>query len=139
MSLSLFVVLALEVELNTNDLNLTAKELGYKIEYTKNIELKTHTGFLPVKLENQKSGAEFYSYPVSELNDVFKSKLPKEYSNGIVYQMSFGGNPIEAKTAFTSAILITTKYNGVAIDDQSGTLLTTEMLSQALPFFSGEM
>lgn len=44
MSMSLFVVLALDVEPSTNDLNLAAKELGYNIVYSENVQLKKHSG-----------------------------------------------------------------------------------------------
>lgn len=137
MSMSLFVVLALEVEPNTNDLNTAAKELAYVVEYTPNINLKKHSGFLPAKLESKDAGMETYSFSVSELPENFKSQLPKQYFLGYVYQFKFGGNPTEAQTAFTSAIIMSTKYNGITIEDQSGVVLSPEQLVEALPYFMG--
>jgi len=136
MSMSLFVVLALEVELNTNDLNKAAKEIGYAVEYTQNIELKKHSGFLPAKFESKDGGMETYFFSVSDLPVPFKSLLPEKYSQGYVYQFRFGGNPVEAQTAFTTAIIMSTKYNGITIEDQSGKILSTEQLVQALPYFT---
>ena len=136
MSMSLFVVLALEIEPNTRELNQTANELGYLIEYSPNIELKKHSGFIPVTLDGQKAGVELYSYSTNELPEQFKTLLPNNYKQGVVYQFRFGGNPKEAQVAFTSAIIINTKYNGVAIEDQSGALLSVEQLAEALPYFS---
>ncbi|WP_016954316.1 hypothetical protein [Catenovulum agarivorans] len=137
MSMSLFVVLALEIEPNTNDLNAAAKELAYVVEYTPNVNLKKHSGFLPAKLESQDAGMETYSFAVSELPAPFKSLLPKQYSQGVVYQFKFGGNPIEAQTAFTTAIILSSKYNGITIEDQSGAILSPEQLAEALPFLLG--
>jgi len=136
MSMSLFVVLALEVEPNSNDLNLFAKELEYNIEYSQGIELNKHSGFLPAKISGNEVGVELYSYSTSDLPEQIKSILTVEYEQGVVYQLSFGGKPSEAQTAFTTAILMTTKYNGVTIEDQSGTLLSVEQLTQALQYFS---
>ena len=115
--MSLFVVLAQEIEPNTNDLNAAAKELGYIVEYAQNINLKKHSGFLPAKLESKEAGVEVYSFSVSELPAPFKSQLPVQYSHSFVYQFKFGANPIEAQTAFTTAIIMSTKYNGVTIEE----------------------
>jgi hypothetical protein len=134
--MSLFVVLALEVEPNTSELNQTANKLGYQIEYSPNVELKKQSGFIPVTLDGQKAGVELYSYSTNELPEQFKTLLPNNYKQGVVYQFRFGSNPKEAQVAFTSAIIINTKYNGVAIEDQSGTLLSVEQLAAALPYFS---
>lgn len=137
MSMSLFVVLALEVEPNTNDLNLAAKELGYSIEYVANVELKKHSGFLPAKFDSKEAGMETYAFSTSELSEPFKSKIPGRLSQGYVYQLKFGGDPVEAQTVFTTAIILSVKYNGVTIEDQAGTLLTSEELAEALPYFMG--
>ncbi|KMT67057.1 hypothetical protein [Catenovulum maritimum] len=136
MSMSLFVVLALEVEPNSNTLNLSAKEFGYNIEYSKNVELKRHTGFLPAVLDNQKTGVELYSFLADELPNQFKVLVPTDYQQGFVYQLKFSGDAMEVKTAFTTAIILNTKYNGVAIEDQSGALLSVEQLTQSLAYFS---
>ena len=135
MSMSLFVILALDIEPNTNELNTAAKELGYAVQYTQNVELKKHSGFLPAKFESKDSGMETYSFSVSELPDTFKSRVPVKYAQGYVYQLKFGGNPIEAQMVFTTAIIMSAKYNGITIEDQSGTLLSTEQLVEALPYF----
>ena len=129
------MVLALEVEPNTNEMNIAAKELGYRIEYTENIELKTHMGFLPAKIDKKDAGVEVYSYTVSDSPETFKTKVPENLSQGYVYQLRFGGIPKESQTAFNTAIILITKYNGVTIDDQEGALLTPENLLEALSYF----
>jgi len=58
MSMSLFVILALESEPMTSDLNKVSKELGYNIEYSENIKLKERSGFLPVVLNSEKTGVK---------------------------------------------------------------------------------
>ncbi len=137
MSMSLFVVLALSVEPNTEELNEYAKEHGHNIEYTHQANLTEMSGFLPAKLNSQDAGVEVYSFPASELPPPFKSIIPEKYNNGIVFQFRFGGNPIEAQTAFTTAIILNTKYDGVAVDDQSGSLMSVEQLEQLNSYFGG--
>ncbi|MES9950910.1 MAG: hypothetical protein ABW118_18280 [Candidatus Thiodiazotropha sp.] len=137
MSMSLFVVLALGVEPNTNELNQFSKENGHNIEYTHNVVLNEHSGFLPAILNSQEAGMEIYSFSTSEFPEPFKSVIPANYSEGVVYQLRYGGNPIEAQSAFTTAAILITKYNGVAIDDQSGNLMSPEQLIQALSYLGG--
>ncbi|WLQ11907.1 hypothetical protein O5O45_19450 [Hahella aquimaris] len=137
MSMSLLMVLALGVEPNTNELNQFAKENEYNIEYAQNTSLNERSGFLPAKLNGQEAGVEVYSFPVSKLSEPFKTVEPLKFSEGTVYQLRFGVNPIEAQSAFTAAVILTTKYNGVAIDDQSGSLMSAEQLTQALSYFAG--
>ena len=136
MSLSLFVVLALEAQPNTNDLNKQANESDYNIVYEEHISLNTHTGFLPAKINGQETGVELYFFKATDLPNQFTSSLPEEYSKGVVYQLRFGGNPIEAQAAFTTAIIMGMKYNGLTIEDQAGTLLSVNQLSEALQHFS---
>ena len=136
MSMSLFVVLALDCNTSTTKLNEYSAELGYSIEYEINIELKSHSGFLPAKINGEVAGVESYSYPVTNLPDDFTSQLPTKLTNGQVYQLRFGGRESEALSAFTTAIILNTKCEGITIDDQSGTVLTVEQLTQGLSYFA---
>ena len=137
MSMSLFVVLALGAEPNTDELNLYSKENGHNIQYIENVVLKEYSGFLPAKIKSQEAGTELYSFPVSDIPEPFKPIVPPKYSEGIVYQLRFGGNPIEAQTAFTTAIILSSKYNGVVIEDQAGSLMSLEQLTQSISYFGG--
>lgn len=136
MSMSLFVVLALECNTSTTKLNEYSAELGYSIEYEKNIELKNHSGFLPARIDGEIGGLESYSYPVADLPDVFTAQLPTKLTNGQVYQFRFGGRESEAISAFATAIILNTKCDGVTIEDQSGTVLSVEQLTQGLSAFA---
>lgn len=137
MSMSLFVVLALGAEPNTDELNLYSKANGYNIRYIEKVVLKEHSGFLPATIKSQEAGTELYSFPASDLPEPFKPIVPPKYNEGIVYQIRFGGNPIEAQTAFTSAIILSSKYNGIVIEDQTGSLMSLEQLTQSMSYFGG--
>lgn len=137
MSMSLFVVLALGSEPTTNDLNIHAKEIGQSIQYVENVMLHEHSGFLPAKISKQEAGMELYAFPAYDLPDAFMKAIPQEYDNGIAFQLKFGGVPTEAQSAFTTAIILSSKYNGVVIEDQSGSLMSIEQLKQSISYFSG--
>ncbi|MCG8609420.1 MAG: hypothetical protein MI864_02695 [Pseudomonadales bacterium] len=137
MSMSLFVVLALSVEPSTKELNEYSKEHGYNIEYTHEANLAEMSGFLPAKLNSKDAGVEVYSFPASELPTPFKSIIPEIYNDGIVFQFRFGGKSVEAQTAFTTAIILNTKYGGVSLDGQSGHLMSVEHLEQLNSYFGG--
>jgi hypothetical protein len=130
--MSLFVVLALSVDPSTEELNEYSKKNGHNIEYTHETKLSEISGFLPAKLNNQDAGVEVYSFPASELPPPFKPIIGEDYNEGVVFQFRFGGNPIEAQTAFTTAIILNSKYGGIAVEDQSGSVMTIEQLTQAI-------
>ncbi|MDP5210105.1 hypothetical protein [Microbulbifer sp. 2205BS26-8] len=135
MSMSLFVILALESEPVTNDLNKASKELGYNIEYSDNIELKEQSGFLPVVLNSEKTGVEIYSYPDSDLPEALNNVTDISFSKPVVYQLSFGENPMEGATAFTTAAILCETYDCVAIEGEGGRVLTLEQLKQGAEMF----
>jgi len=135
MSMSLFVILALESEPMTSDLNKVSKELGYNIEYSENIKLKERSGFLPVVLNSEKTGVEVYSYPYSGLPEGLNNVTEISFSKPVVYQLSFGGNPIEGAAAFTTAAILCSTYDCVAIEGEGGGVLNLEQLKRGAEMF----
>ncbi|MCV6623240.1 MAG: hypothetical protein OIF51_15975 [Cellvibrionaceae bacterium] len=138
MSMSLFVVLALEMEPKTHELNEVASASGYELSLSESIEINTHSGFLPVTFEGQETGFELYVFPVSEVPEQLKSAIPVSLHSGNMYQLSFGYKSHEAQAALATAMNMNIKYNGVTIEDQAGTLLSVEQLKAAITSF-GEM
>jgi hypothetical protein len=134
--MSLFVILALDCNTTTSQMNEYSAELGYSIIYDINIALKEHSGFLPATISGESAGVESYSFPVTDLPDVFQSLVPDQLASGQVYKFRFGANPMEAVSAFTTAIILNTKCNGVTIDDQSGTVIPVEQLIQGMTYFA---
>ena len=135
MSMSLFVVLALNAEPNAEELNQYSKQYGHNIEYAHQGPLSEVSGFLPAKLNGMDAGVEVYSFPVSDFPPPLKAKTGGDFENGIVFQLRFGANPIEAQTAFTTAIILNTKYKGITIEDQAGSIMSVEQLQEASSYF----
>ncbi|WP_415890988.1 hypothetical protein ACMXYV_06765 [Neptuniibacter sp. SY11_33] len=135
MSMSLFVVLALEMEPKVHELNEAASTSGYELSLSETIELSSHSGFFPVKFEGQDTGFELYFFPVSEVPEQLKSVIPVSLHDGNIYQLSFGYKAHEAQAAFATAMNMNIKYNGVTIEDQAGTLLSVEQLKAAMASF----
>ena len=135
MSMSLFIILALESEPMTSDFNKVSKELSYNIEYSENIKLKEHSGFLPVVLNSKKSGIEVYSYPYSNLPEGLNNAAEISFGESLVYQLNFGGSPMEGATAFTTAAILCGTYDCVAIEGEGGGVLTLEQLKQGSEMF----
>ncbi|MGI1670541.1 MAG: hypothetical protein K6L74_09490 [Neptuniibacter sp.] len=135
MSMSLFVVLALEMEPNIHQLNEVASTSGYELSLSESIEINSHSGFLPATLNGQDTGFELYSFPVSEAPEQLKNIIPVNLQNGNIYQLSFGYKSHEAQAAFATAMNMNIKYNGVTIEDQAGTLLSVEQLKVAMASF----
>lgn len=131
MSMSILLLLAIEKSPNIDELNKKAKELNIPIVYDPSIEVKSHSGFYPLKLNNEKSGFEIYV-----IDDIgkLKNSLPQtglSIDYGAAYQFRFGFQHNEGPAAFYTAAVITATYDGVAFDPQSGHYLNQKQLIQA--------
>ncbi|BBM00242.1 hypothetical protein [Microbulbifer sp. GL-2] len=136
MSMSLFVILALEMEPNIKEINSIEPEIDHVLELSEKIDINNHSGFLPATLDGKATGFEIYIFSVSKAPEPLKSVIPKDIQNGNIYQISFGHNSLEAQAAFATAISMNMRYNGVTIEDQAGSLLSIEQLQSLIASFN---
>ncbi|WP_444944345.1 hypothetical protein ACJJIK_04475 [Microbulbifer sp. ZKSA006] len=136
MSMELFIFLALDVPLGTNNLNEVAKNLEPRVVYEENVNLSKHSGFLPVTLRGSKSGVETYSIDYSSLENYLPKNENLSSSNTKVLQLRWGSSPEESVVAFYTASLFSTHFNGVVFDPMSGVYLNENQVGQALSTFS---
>ena len=139
MSMSLFVVLALEKAPDAAYLNTKAEQFNLDITYEESIDFDSHSGFYPLILNGSKSGFELYKIEFKELVE----KLPHEGvnlpDNGVVYLLSYGFSHNEAPAAFYTAAILSTTINGVVFEPQGGKYMTTdELLKEAKMLLTNE-
>ncbi|KTF12244.1 hypothetical protein, partial [Pseudoalteromonas sp. 10-33] len=91
MSMTMYVILTLSDVPNTNSLNELSKQLNAPVQYLENVDIKKHTGFLPVKLNGEESGVETYMSPLSEFTDYFPSFDSSGYDEPVVVTFRWGG------------------------------------------------
>lgn len=130
MSMTMYVILSVSDVPNTNSLNELSKHLTVPISYSENVDLKKHTGFLPVKLKGEDSGVETYMSPLSEFSDYFPSFDSSAYQEPVVITFRWGGDMNEMIVALNSAYLLGYEKRSTVFEPQSGMFLTNEQVKE---------
>jgi len=133
--MSLFLLLALETPLKTERLNEAAKSLDIPLVYESNIDLGSHSGFLPVTLNDKKTGVETYKISYSDIAGYLPPNENIDPSKTLVIQFRWGGDFYEGAIALYTAMIYSAKYNGIAFDPMSNMYLGGEQLSQGVEAF----
>ncbi|KTF09001.1 hypothetical protein [Pseudoalteromonas sp. H103] len=130
MSMTLYVILSLSDVPNTDSLNELSKKLNVPVYYSENVDFTKHTGFLPVKLNDEDSGVETYMSPLSEFSDYFPSFDSSTYQEPVVITFRWGGDMNEMIVALNSAYLIGCEKESIVFEPQGGTFLTNEQVKE---------
>lgn len=130
MSMTLYVILSLNDVPDTTSLNVKATELNSPIVFSENINLKTHSGFLPVKLSGEPAGVETYASPYSEFSDYFSDFDISPYKEPVVITFRWGGDLNEMVVALNSAYLLSHDVVSAVFEPQSGMFLTSEQVKE---------
>lgn len=99
------------------------------------LDLNTHSGFLPMRLEDEDTGLYFL---IEDFNDLAANIPPlKEVSieNPVVYSLGFGGHMDEGAVVFYSASALMAEYNGMAFETQGGVFMNADELHEAAKQF----
>lgn len=137
MSLSLFVVMALAEEPNTNELNVAAQKNNVEIVFHQNVALKQHSGLLPIKYKQHDTGVEFYVIDDPKMIKALMLSSTIKIEEAIVYQLRFGADAKQGAAAFAAAYTLNATYGGVVIEGESATSLdATQLLQAADAFFN---
>lgn len=130
MSMTLYVILTLSDVPNTTALNEKAARLKTPLEFSENIDLRTHSGFLPIKLGGEPSGVETYTSPYSEFTDYFPDFDISPYKEPVVITFRWGGDLNEMVVALNSAYLLSHDVVSTVFEPQSGMFLTSEQVKE---------
>lgn len=130
MSMTMYVIMSISDVPNTNALNELSNQLNTPVQYSENVDLKEHTGFLPVKLKGNNSGVETYMSPLSEFSDYFPNFDSSSYKEPVVITFRWGGDLQEMVVALNSAYLLGYEKNSTVFEPQSGMFLTNEQIKE---------
>jgi hypothetical protein len=98
----------------------------------KHIDLDKASGFFPVVLRNKKTGFFLVHTDVKDASGLARVKV----SAG--YDFSFGGHFLEAASAYYVASALVARFNGRALDPQTGAWLNAQQLQEAAVAFEAE-
>ncbi len=130
MSMSLFLLLPLDAPLRTEHLNEVAKKLDVPITYNSDVDLGTHSGFLPATVNSVKDGVEILKLSFEEVSFILPPNKDIKPKDTLVIQFRLGVNPNETVIALYTALLYLLSYNGIVFDSKSNKYFNAEILQQ---------
>ena len=139
MSMTLYVVIALQDVPNTDVLNKSTNELSVPVVLESDIELSEHSGYLPAKLDGKSSGTETYVSSYSEFIEYLPEHDSPSFEEPVVITFKWSGDFQEASVSMYLAYLLSKKSDTIVFEPQSGIFLTAEQLlegANAMKVFS---
>jgi len=132
MSMGLFLLLPLDAPLKTEQLNETAKKLEIPIIYNSDIDLGTHSGFLPAAVNGVKTAVEMFKLSFAEVSYILRPNKDINPEGTLVIQFRLGGSSNETLIALYTALLYLSSFNGIAFDSMSNKYFSTEKLQEKI-------
>jgi len=132
MSMSLFLLLPLDAPLKTEYLNEAAKKLDIPIIFNSDIDLGTHSGFLPATVNSVKDGVEILKLSFTEVSFILPPNKDINPKDTLVIQFRLGGSSNETVIALYTALLYLSSGNGIVFDSMSNQYFNAEQLQQKI-------
>jgi hypothetical protein len=130
MSMELFVILAATRAPDVEAWNKSLATASVPVVF-ESTDLARHTGFLPATLRDKKTGISFMRVSYPELAAHYPPIAAIKVEKPIVYELGYGGDWLEAATAFYAASVLVSKYGGTAFEPQGGIVMDAEALLEA--------
>ena len=131
MSMELFVLFAVGDAPDFQEWKRALSERNIPVSITEEVDLRTHSGFLPMRLDNEDTGLYFL---IEDFEDLAANNPPlKEVliDDPVVYSLGFGGNMAEGAVVFYSASALTAEFKGMAFETQGGAFMNADELLEA--------
>ena len=131
MSMELFVLCAVGDAPDLQEWKEALSEQNIPVTITEEVDLNTHSGFLPMRLENEDTGLYFLIEDFADLAANIPPLRKVSIDDPVVYSLGFGGHMAEGAVVFYSASALTAKFNGMAFETQGGVFMNAEELLEA--------
>jgi hypothetical protein len=132
MSMELLVVLSLLSAPSQDEWQNAIDNLDIPVKIVDEVNLKKHSGFLPITLGEKDTG--FY-FDVAEHTDITAKLTEKltntDVSNYVVYSLGYGGHFYESAAAFYSAAALASTFGGLVFEPQGEIIMGFEELIEA--------
>ncbi|MEM7430480.1 MAG: hypothetical protein AAF351_00945 [Pseudomonadota bacterium] len=131
MSMELFVLFAAGSAPDLQAWKAALAERNAPVSIIEEVDLSTHSGFLPMRLEDKDTGLYFLIEDFDELAVSIPALKEVSMEDPVVYSLSFGGHMDEGAVAFYSAFALTAELGGIAFETQSGEFMSGDKLFEA--------
>ncbi len=129
MAVELLVVLATGKAPDWASWNQALWEARAPASLSRSVDLKHHSGFLPVRVEGRATGFYFLSESAVDVVVQYPQLAAVPLADPVVYSLSYGAHPEECAAAFLAAAALVSRFEGVAFDPQQGILLSLEQVN----------
>ncbi len=127
MSMTLMVVVGSGCRLTTTDMSSHANELDLSIAFEEEADLKTHSGFLPVRVSDVDTGVETYFDEGPEVLDKIREYIDIGEDKVAVVTFRWGSSLQEGATAFYIAYLLASQCGAIIYDTASDEVISEEL------------
>lgn len=129
MSVELLVVLAASNAPDWSSWNQALWDARVPASLARSVDLRSHTGFLPVRVAGRATGFYFLTESFTDVAVQYPALAALAVSRPIVYSLSYGGRPEECAAVFLSASVLVARFQGVAFDPQQNLILNLEQVN----------
>jgi hypothetical protein len=130
-SLDLLVIFATSNAPNADAWSQALSEAHAPVSFSLTVDLRHHTGFIPVQVHGRESGFYFGTESYNDVVALYPAISKLHLAKPTIYSLSYGGHFDECAAAFFSASVLVSRFHGVAFDPQSGALMTAKQLADA--------
>ena len=127
MTVELLIVLAAANAPDWSSWNQALWEARAPASLARSVDLKRHSGFLPVRLSGRATGFYFQTESATDAAVLYPMLAQLPLNQPVVYSLSFS-RPEECAAAFLSATVLVARFEGIAFDPQQNALLSLEQV-----------
>ena len=131
MSMELFVLFAVGDAPDLQEWKEALSERNIPVTISEEVDLSSHSGFLPMRLENEDTGLYFLIEDFEDLAGNIPPLQALSIDDPVVYSLGFGGDMAEGAVVFYSASALTAEFNGMAFETQGGVFMDSDELLKA--------
>jgi len=128
MSIELLVVLAASKAPDWSSWNQALWEAHLPASLARSVDLRRHSGFLPVRVAGRATGFYFQRESASDLAALYPPLATVPLVEPVVYSLSFDARPEQCAAAYLSASVLVARFGGIAFDTRQGALLSLEQV-----------
>ena len=128
MSIELYVLFAMQDAPNLEEWNNALSERNIPVAITEQVDLSTHSGFLPMRLGSEDTGLYFLIEDYADLAANIPSLKEVSIEEPVVYSLGYAGRLEEGAAVFYSASALTAEFNGVAFEPQGAVFMNADTL-----------
>ena len=131
MSMELFVLFAVGDAPNIQEWNDALSQRNIPVTVAEQVDLDSHTGFLPMRLEDNDTGLYFLIVDYDDLAAGVPPLKEVPIADPVVYSLGFGGHMAEGAVVFYSASVMAAEFNGIVFETQGGVFMNSDELLEA--------